>query len=549
MKNLVYLIIVVFLASSCSHFSMLGKRKVKVSIEKHPLLKRDDSTRISYASLGGVETDPIDQEFFPFQELESNAFILSKKNSNVVIKIEKEGYIPFYISYEKEKNKWRFIDMPIVYAIYAAGTITTLAEGTTGALFIPFVGIHHYLLDYYSKYKFPKKIKLLKNPLIKLPNKLENAKYAIVDSVLFSSNSITVNNYKSYKNYKKKKTKIFKGTKTEYFNEQKEGLFSYEYYVDIPNTNVMNYYLYSSNYLDSNNVIKDKFNTLGIEFTINEITKHTIQSLAAYSFSFDWRIVDYRTREIVHTDSDQITTNFLLDRAEMRHDFAQDAFVPYLGYLMDEYINKSEKKLYEIENDRKEELFFPTKSIDNQNDGLYNAMVSSVTVETETGHGSGFFISEDGYVITSLSNVAGKFLIKVITESGEEFDAKVIRFSNKYDLALLKITINSAPFISPAKDFSKEQGDDIFVIGTPKKIEFSQTLARGVLSGFRTQNDVDFIQTDAAINEGSSGGAMVDEKGNVLGVVNTKLFGSRIDGIGFVVHADQIEQALNIRFE
>ncbi|MDJ0625496.1 MAG: trypsin-like peptidase domain-containing protein [Candidatus Caenarcaniphilales bacterium] len=153
--------------------------------------------------------------------------------------------------------------------------------------------------------------------------------------------------------------------------------------------------------------------------------------------------------------------------------------------------------------------------------------------------GSGVIISKDGYVLTNSHVIRDASKIQVALSSGKEFNAKLIGADSKTDLALLKIEDKNLPHIPFADSEQVETGDVVLAIGNPFGI--GQTVTMGIVSAKKRENlglldYEDFIQTDAAINPGNSGGALVDSKGNLIGI-NTALFSKSggYQGIGFAV--------------
>ncbi len=176
---------------------------------------------------------------------------------------------------------------------------------------------------------------------------------------------------------------------------------------------------------------------------------------------------------------------------------------------------------------------------------LDTAVNATVTVKVKEGHGSGFKISSDGYLLTNFHVVANsKDDITILTKDNKEYKATLIRQSENLDLALLKVDANfDSHFTLPAAK-SYKTGDDIFIIGTPKTIELGQTLSKGIISGDRENEGVKLIQTDASVNGGNSGGPMIDKNGKLIGVVNAKLSGLGIEGLGFAIPGELISDAL-----
>lgn len=181
---------------------------------------------------------------------------------------------------------------------------------------------------------------------------------------------------------------------------------------------------------------------------------------------------------------------------------------------------------------------------------LEEAVAASLTVKSKQGHGSGFLISENGYVVTNYHVVADSTNLQVILNDGSTYSARVLNVNKTADLALLKIEKSGLiPFNILAVNMP-DIGEDVFAIGTREAEDLSQTISKGIISSIRSQsNGSKIIQTDAKVNSGNSGGPLVDGKGNILGIVNAKLKGVGIEGIGFSIPSEMIVPALNIDFK
>ena len=167
------------------------------------------------------------------------------------------------------------------------------------------------------------------------------------------------------------------------------------------------------------------------------------------------------------------------------------------------------------------------------------------------GLGSGVLISNDGKVLTAAHVVQTADVARVEFPDGQEIIARVIGSDVQSDLALLQLK-EMPKGVAPATlgDSDKvEVGDQIFVIGAPYGL--SQTLSVGHLSGRHRLNSnnqstsVEFLQTDAAINTGNSGGPMFDMEGNVIGIVSTimsRTGGS--EGLAFAAAANTVKRLL-----
>ncbi len=153
--------------------------------------------------------------------------------------------------------------------------------------------------------------------------------------------------------------------------------------------------------------------------------------------------------------------------------------------------------------------------------------------------GSGVIVSTDGYVLTNNHVITGADEIKVALKDGRETIAKVVGTDPETDLAVLRIRLNELPVITISPSDRIEVGDVALAIGNPFGV--GQTVTMGIISATgRDQLGIntfeDFIQTDAAINPGNSGGALVNPKGELLGI-NTAIFSKSggSQGIGFAI--------------
>jgi serine protease Do len=121
--------------------------------------------------------------------------------------------------------------------------------------------------------------------------------------------------------------------------------------------------------------------------------------------------------------------------------------------------------------------------------------------------------------------------ITIVTESGTESEAVVMRTSAKHDLALLSTSVHPAPFLRPAGGDELKVGDPVFAIGSP--LGLRQTVTAGILSGRVTIEGEHYLQTDAPINPGNSGGPLVSLSGRVTGVNTLAAKGGQ--GLGFAI--------------
>jgi len=160
----------------------------------------------------------------------------------------------------------------------------------------------------------------------------------------------------------------------------------------------------------------------------------------------------------------------------------------------------------------------------------------------QTVQGTGFFISSDGYILTNNHLVEKSSKVTAFTTQGKEYAAKVIGVDPKTDLALIKIEAKDLPAVELGDSAQLKVGEWVLAIGNPLGME--HTVTAGIVSakgrqlgtGANVPDYQDFIQTDASINRGNSGGPLVNMKGEVIGINSNILSptGGSI-GIGFAI--------------
>ncbi len=167
--------------------------------------------------------------------------------------------------------------------------------------------------------------------------------------------------------------------------------------------------------------------------------------------------------------------------------------------------------------------------------------------EKVSGVGSGFIISRDGYIVTNNHMVRGAIKVTITTYDEKEYPAKIIGVDSKTDLALLKIKGKNHPFIEFGNSDKTEVGEWVLAIGNP----FSQTLTvtAGIISAKDRRIGVtdyeDYLQTDAAINKGNSGGPLINMSGKVIGINSVIIAPSGGSvGIGFAISSNMAKKII-----
>ncbi|HVC46256.1 MAG TPA: DegQ family serine endoprotease [Terracidiphilus sp.] len=172
--------------------------------------------------------------------------------------------------------------------------------------------------------------------------------------------------------------------------------------------------------------------------------------------------------------------------------------------------------------------------------GQFSAPAQPQT-EREQSLGSGVIVNSDGYILTNNHVVDGASDVEVFTQSRRKYRARIIGTDPRTDIAVLKIDATGLPTVSIGDSSALKVGDLVFAIGDPFGIGETATMGIVSATGRTLRGSVehyeDFIQTDASINPGNSGGALIDLRGDLIGI-NTAIIsanGGGNQGIGFAI--------------
>lgn len=159
------------------------------------------------------------------------------------------------------------------------------------------------------------------------------------------------------------------------------------------------------------------------------------------------------------------------------------------------------------------------------------------------GSGTGFIISTDGYIVTNNHVIANADEIVVTLDNDSEYPAKLIGTDSKTDLAVLKIEKTGLTPAVLGSSGDVQVGEAAIAIGNPLGLTLSGTVTAGIISATNRKitvegNEYTLLQTDAAINNGNSGGPLLNAYGEVIGINNAKISASGVEGLGFAIPAD-----------
>ena len=186
---------------------------------------------------------------------------------------------------------------------------------------------------------------------------------------------------------------------------------------------------------------------------------------------------------------------------------------------------------------------------------------STVTVlatdsKGNTSMGTGVLLTADGYFITNAHVVSGATSCIMALDIGKTYEAKLVGCSFGQDIAVLKA--EGAEGLTPAEFCDSDYcsvGETVYAIGNPLNLNLRATFTNGIISGLERQMELDgktltMIQTNAAVNNGNSGGPLINDRGQVIGINTLKMSGNKtatatVEGLGFAVPARRMVAVVN----
>ena len=172
-----------------------------------------------------------------------------------------------------------------------------------------------------------------------------------------------------------------------------------------------------------------------------------------------------------------------------------------------------------------------------------DAIKGVVTIKTDISQGTGFIIDNDGYVVTNYHVMEGATAAAIYTYEGDTHNVALIGYDDNFDIALLKIE-GIFERLKLANSDDVQIGKKVIAIGNPLGLQFS--VSEGIVSAVHRTglNDIQaYIQTDAALNPGNSGGPLIDKNGKVIGINNFKIGNG--ENLGFALESNYIKDVVN----
>ena len=176
--------------------------------------------------------------------------------------------------------------------------------------------------------------------------------------------------------------------------------------------------------------------------------------------------------------------------------------------------------------------------------GIIEQVISGVvTIKTDVAQGTGFLITNNGYIVTNAHVLSGAHYANIYTSENSKHSSDLIEYDIDMDVALLKIS-GSFSRLDLGNSNDVKVGEKVIAIGNPLGLSFTAT--EGIISArdrTGTNNLPYYFQTDVSLNPGNSGGPLIDTSGKVIGINNFKISGA--ENIGFALESNYIRQTIN----
>lgn len=303
--------------------------------------------------------------------------------------------------------------------------------------------------------------------------------------------------------------------------------------------------------------------TLAIGLIVKDfvIYRNSLFTNVQISSNINWQVLDLENNEIVFNKDIQS----IYDCSDIVIETAMGGYQYYNyskeirlsnSYFTDSLLNDSDfieilkrKKATKVEQVDTNLISLRKFSLANSSNFLEKSMSGTVTIKSSLGFGSGFFINNSGLILTCYHNIKKSSNVSVYLNQGVSVSAKVIKVSPEYDLALIQIQdITSTP-LTLYNDSNISIGNEVYAIGTPANKQLNQSVSKGILSGKRIIEGNEYLQTDASVSPGNSGGPLINNKGEVVGIVNAKVVAFGSEGIGFAIPLSVALKQLNIEIK
>jgi hypothetical protein len=303
------------------------------------------------------------------------------------------------------------------------------------------------------------------------------------------------------------------------------------------------------------------------DFSLSRTSENGYSGGYASTTSINWQIFDRQKKEIIlkvtNSTTYQFETNLV---SEQFYEAILNNFYSFLsetddfkgaveGLNEDDYTDLADSSDLDDEPTAEEIVAIPEVRLEKResfSDLVELAMNASVTVliDQDQSHGSGVVVSSNGYIVSNHHVTDGAKIIDVQFSNGMTLPADLITSSKDHDLSLIKVRASGLTALPIIKNpDNAREGDEVFVIGAPGDIELSQSVSKGIISAKRNIDGVKVFQTDTKISPGNSGSPLINNEGEIIGIINMKMIGEGVEGLSFAIDSRYLHSVLGLEYE
>ena len=244
------------------------------------------------------------------------------------------------------------------------------------------------------------------------------------------------------------------------------------------------------------------------------------RSSASVFIDIEWQIYDTLERKVVSKINTQGSSS-----TDNRWNGLAVAFENSFSLAANNLL--ANKEFYELVRPGESTTVPSTNITENEEIDTSNLKLAVAVVRSAVGHGSGFVIG-DGMLITNEHVVGGATKVRLIFSDGAQINADVSKVNGTRDVALIRFPESFIRPSLPIRTTDVVMGEEVYSFGAPLDEEYSGTLRKGIVSAHRKIRNLNYIQSDVGMNPGNSGGPLVDQKGEIIGIA---VSGAMADGI------------------
>lgn len=551
MIKAIYLSFLFFGLCSCGSFMNLFDAGVKV--ENFKDLKKDTvkiyySTSLRTAWYNFSSNNLQHHEFKEFSEIDEEKIRTQGRKTIVIKVLNKNGFADYYLV-PKSNHTFRLASLAIgiggvgLASIYhnkmkAAESFdekVSLSRVRSAGVALVFWST----IDQFFQFGLNKRKINLDVGQKEIPKRLKHQKFVQLNNIELSNVDFSFQNYKSFKQYSERKK--FNGFIDNRFVIQHKSKWN-----EPKITNNVNNVFQFHGYRPENTVLRDRSNDLLIDVQVINVNYNLIKNHNdLFSAHYELKVV------LKNAFGGRLfEKNYVINNVPFLPQ-TKEAISESLTFAINEAILQFYKEKTFIEELNAKKDVEQVKEIEiisgEKAKSLEEAVAATFTIKTSKGHGSGWLIGEDGYIVTNYHVINDQPKVQVTNDFIDTLIvAKVVKISPEFDLALLKVdhNLNIKPLNVNVSSFPL--GYKVYAIGTPTAIELGQSISKGSISSYVTNEQNHFYQLDMKVNPGNSGGPLVLENGDVIAIINAKQVGRGVEKIGYAIAAKQLELALNI---